>query len=209
MFQHVFAEMNNMLDEIVKHYPTANGPKKQALVQNWNMLKSMSDGIIEEWLRFEERMAVFRENAVSPPVFPPTEAPELQHDAFIRGQGYYKLLMFEPAIAQFKLAAAVYPDSLLIKLYIALSQLHLGETSQASDVLMSILPMAEDRKLRAMVYNALGCIQALNGCQAKAEECFTLAIHSDPTLPDPIINLEVCKKNRGDLQYGSQLISLL
>lgn len=66
MFQHVFAEMNNMLDEIVKHYPSAQGPQKQALVQNWNMLKSMSEAIIEEWLQFEEKMAIFRENAVSP-----------------------------------------------------------------------------------------------------------------------------------------------
>ncbi|ACX64520.1 MULTISPECIES: hypothetical protein [Bacillales] len=209
MFQHVFAEMNNMLDEIVKHYPSAQGPQKQALVQNWNMLKSMSEGIIEEWLHFEEKMAIFRESAASPPVFPPTEAPELQLDAFVRGQGYYKLLMFQPAIQQFEAAAAVFPDSLLIKLYIAMSHLYLGQTAQASDVLISILPLADNRKLRAMIYNALGCIEVLNGQQAKAEEHFALAIHSDPTLPDPMINLEVCKQNRGELQYGSQLISLL
>ncbi|KOP63802.1 hypothetical protein AMS62_00115 [Bacillus sp. FJAT-18019] len=209
MFQHVFAEMNNMLDEIVKHYPAAKGPQKQALVQNWNMLKSMSEGILEEWLHFEEKMAIFRESAVSPPVFPPTEAPELQLDAFVRGQGYYKLLMFQPAIQQFEAAALIFPDSLLIKLYIAMSYMYLGQTSQASDVLVSILPLADDRKLRAIIYNALGCIEVLNGQQRKAEEHFVLAMQSDPTLPDPMINMEVCKQNCGELQYGSQLISLL
>lgn len=209
MFQHVFAEMNNMLDEIVKHYPSAHGPRKQALIHNWNMLKRMSEGIIDEWLRFEERMAVFRESVASPPVFPSTESPEMQLDAFIRGQGYYKLLMFRPAIAQFEAAAAVYPDSLLIRLYMAMAHLHLGETAEASGYLQSILPLADDKRLKAMIYNALGCIQALNGVTDKASEYFTLAIQSDPTLPDPLINLEVCHKKRGDLQYGSPLISLL
>ncbi|MGM1046133.1 hypothetical protein SAMN05661091_3688 [Paenibacillus uliginis N3/975] len=209
MFQHVFDEMNDMLDEIVKHYPSAHGPKKQALIHNWNMLKSMSEGIIDEWLRFEEKMAIFRESAASSPVFPPTESPEMQLDAFIRGQGYYKLLMFRPALAQFTVAAAIYPESLLIRLYTAMAHLHLGETVEASGYLLSILPLADDKRLQAMIYNALGCIQVINGRTDKARDYFTLAIQSDPTLPDPLINLEVCHKNRGELQYGSQLISLL
>ncbi|NMO98011.1 tetratricopeptide repeat protein [Paenibacillus lemnae] len=209
MFQHVFDEMNNMLDDIVKHYPSAQGSQKQALVHNWNLLKKMSEGIIDEWLRFEERMAIFRENAASPPVFPPTESPELQLDSFIRGQGYYKLLMFKPAIAQFTAAAAVYPESLLIRLYMAMSHLHLGDTGEASKYLISILPMADDKKLKAMIYNAMGCIQVLKGVTEKASEFFTLAIQSDPTFPDPLINLEVCHKKRGELQYGSPLISMM
>ncbi|MFC7682059.1 tetratricopeptide repeat protein [Paenibacillus sp. GCM10028914] len=210
MFQHVFDEMNNMLDEIVKHYPSAHGPKKQALVHNWNMLKSMSEGIIDEWLHFEEKMALFRESAVAAPIFPLTESPELQLDSFIRGQGYYKLLMFRPAINQFATAASVYPDSLLIRLYKAMAHLHLGETEEASGYLTSILPLVDDKRfLQAMIYNALGCIQVINGRTEHARDYFTLAIQSDPTLPDPLNNLEVCHKNRGQLQYGSQLISLL
>lgn len=30
MFQHVFAEMNSMLDDIVKHYPSARAPAGRA-----------------------------------------------------------------------------------------------------------------------------------------------------------------------------------
>ncbi|WP_106767933.1 tetratricopeptide repeat protein [Paenibacillus faecalis] len=209
MFQHVFDEMNNMLDEIVKHYPSAHGPKKQALVHNWNMLKSMSEGIIDEWLRFEEKMAIFREGAAASPVFPPTEFPEMQLDAFIRGQGYYKLLMFSPALTHFQAAAAIYPESLLIRLYTAMTHLHLGETVEASGYLLSILPLADDARLQAMIFNALGCIQFINGRADQAREYFTRAIQTDPTLPDPLINLEVCHKNCGELQYGSPLISLL
>ncbi|MBO2943145.1 hypothetical protein JJQ72_04000 [Paenibacillus sp. F411] len=209
MFQHVFDEMNNMFDEIVKHYPAAQGPQKQALVHNWNLLKQMSDGIIDEWLRFEERMAVFRENTAAPPGFPPTGSPELQLETFIRGQGYYKLLMFEPALSQFTAAAESYPDSPLIRLYLAMSHLHLGETSEAARQLLGMLPGAEDKKLKAIIYNAMGCIQVIQGARDKASEFFTLAIQQDPTLPDPLNNLQVCHQKRGELQYGSPLISLL
>lgn len=55
MFQHVFAEMNDMLDEIIKRYPSAEGLNKQELLQKWNFLKRMSDGMIDEWLMFEEK----------------------------------------------------------------------------------------------------------------------------------------------------------
>lgn len=209
MFQHVFDEMNNMLDEIVKHYPAAHGPQKQTLVHNWNVLKKMSEGIIDEWLRFEEKMAEFRESVAVPPVFPPTETPEMQLDAFIRGQGYYKLLMFRPAISQFQAASALYPDSLLITLYLAMSHLHLGETDHALEKLQFILPAAREKRLRALIYNALGCIRALEENTDQASEYFTLAIQSDPTLPDPLVNLEVCRKKRGELQFGSSLITML
>ncbi|WP_054957609.1 tetratricopeptide repeat protein [Paenibacillus dakarensis] len=210
MFQHVFDEMNNMLDDIVKHYPSAHGPKKQLLIHNWNMLKSMSEGIIDEWLHFEEKMALFRESTAAVPVFSLTESPELQLGSFIRGQGYYKLLMFRPAITQFAEAAVVYPESLLIRLYKAMAHLHLGELEEASGYLLSILPLAENKRfLQAIIYNALGCIHVINGRNDNACNYFTLAIQSDPTLPDPLNNLEVCHNNCGQLQYGSQLISLL
>jgi hypothetical protein len=31
----------------------------------------------------------------------------------------------------------------------------------------------------------------------------------DPSLPEPSVNLEVCRKRGGKLQFGSQLVSLL
>ncbi|MBE6070005.1 MAG: hypothetical protein E7211_20300, partial [Clostridium lundense] len=60
MFQHVFAEMNEMLDEITRKYPLAGQAQKQELAKKWNLLQHMSDGIIEEWLSFEEKMGYLR-----------------------------------------------------------------------------------------------------------------------------------------------------
>ncbi|AOZ91312.1 tetratricopeptide repeat protein [Paenibacillus crassostreae] len=208
MFQHVFAEMNDMLEEIVKHYPTAQETQKQLLLQRWNMLKAMSDGIIEEWLCFEEKMSTFREYMVLSPVFSLAATPEMEMESFIRGQGYFKLLMFRQSIQQFSNIVNEMPDSVLARLYIAMAHLHLEETSEALVQFHRILPMAEHNRLKAMIYNALGCIHVKLSDTSKAQEYFALALQNDPTMPDPLVNLQVCSHNHGQLQYGSQLISL-
>lgn len=209
MFQHVFAEMNNMLDVIVKHYPTAHDAERQQLIQQYNLLKGMSEGIIEEWLSFEEKMSSFREQSAMPPLFPLSEMSVLQMEPFIRGQGYYKLFMYAQAVEQFDRVIHAYPDSMLARMYIAMAELHLENMKEAQLHFQWLLPHAEHGKLRAMIYNALGCIQAKGGDSGKAQEYFTLALQSDPTLPDPLINLQVCHQNSGQLQYGSQLITLM
>lgn len=209
MFQHVFAEMNNMLEEIVKHYPTAPEVQKHQLIQKWNLLKTMSDDIIEEWLSFEEKMGAFREHTALTPVFPQNESPETEMESFIRGQGYFKLLMFRQAAQQFSQVILQFPDSLLSRMYLAMAHLHLDETVEARQHFQWILPLSNHQKLRAMILNALGCIEVKQGNVIKAQEYFAVALQSDPTSPDPLINLQVCQQNRGQLQYGSQLISLI
>ena len=208
MFQHVFAEMNDMLEEIVKHYPTAQETQKQLMIQRWNMLKTMSDGIIEEWLSFEDKMGIFREYTLLPPIFPLGTTPEMETESFVRGQGYFKLMMYRQAIQQFSVIISEVPDSLLARTYIAMAHLHLEETTEALKQFEWILSVTDHKRLRAMIYNALGCIQVKLSDTVKAQEYFTLALKNDPTLADPLVNLRVCSDNCGQLQYGSQLISL-
>ncbi|MCJ8011047.1 hypothetical protein MUG84_04725 [Paenibacillus sp. KQZ6P-2] len=209
MFQHVFAEMNHMLDEIMKHYPTAQETQKQQLLQKWNMLKTMSDGIIDEWLSFEEKMGEFRQHTEAQSTLFSEQTPEMELSDFVRGQGYFRLLMYRQAAQQFSQVIRQYPDSLLARMYLAMTHLYLEETQEAHKHFLWILPLAKSQKLKAMVYNALGCIAVKHGNAVKAQDYFTLALQCDPTLPDPLINLKVCQQNRGQLQFGSQLISLM
>ncbi|MBE0343765.1 hypothetical protein E4V51_26980, partial [Paenibacillus sp. 28ISP30-2] len=89
MFQHVFAEMNSMLDDIVKHYPSAQGSRRQELLQHWSLLRRMSDGIMDEWLAFEEKMVRLRAAGFSAESgMSDAELPEKELPAFTRGQGY-------------------------------------------------------------------------------------------------------------------------
>lgn len=209
MIQHVFAEMNHMLDEIIKHYPAAQEAQKHQLIQKWNMLKTMSDGIIDEWLSFEEKMGEFRQHTEAPAGLFSKQTPEMELNAFMRGQGYFRLLMYRQAAQQFSQVIRQFPDSLLARMYLAMAHLYLEETEEAHKHFHWILPLATSQKLKAMIYNALGCIAVKHGNAGRAQEFFTLSLQCDPTLPDPLVNLKVCQQNRGQLQYGSQLISLM
>ncbi|WP_458630675.1 tetratricopeptide repeat protein [Paenibacillus sp. CMAA1364] len=206
MFQHVFAEMNDMLEEIVKHYPTAQESQKQHLLQNWDMLKAMSDGIIEEWLTFEDKMGVFRECTLIQPLSSLGTTPEMELHEFIKGLGYFKLMMYPQSIAQFNHIIRDFPNSLLARMYVAMAHLHLEETAEAHTHFQSILPLADHHKMRAIIYNALGCIQVKLTDMVKAQEYFALALHHDPSFADSLVNQQVCNDNCGQLQYGDQLI---
>lgn len=88
MFQHVFAEMNSMLDDIVKHYPSAQGSRRQELLQHWSLLRRMSDGIMDEWLAFEEKMVCLRAAGFSAETdMSDTELPEKSCRLLVGGKG--------------------------------------------------------------------------------------------------------------------------
>ncbi|GMK42454.1 hypothetical protein PCCS19_55140 [Paenibacillus sp. CCS19] len=59
MFAHLFATMNDKLDEIKQLYPRVSGAKRDHLNKQLDVLKAMSDSIVEHWLLFEEKLADF------------------------------------------------------------------------------------------------------------------------------------------------------
>ncbi|WP_410514844.1 hypothetical protein PaeBR_10925 [Paenibacillus sp. BR2-3] len=213
MFQHLFAEMNEMLQEIVIHYPTAEGTRREELLCKYNLLRRLSDNVMDEWLAFAEKMNNFSQGTdlsyAQEEEPPQREAPELSMESFVRGQGYYKLLMYPQCIEQFKAVISRYPDSLSGRLYLAMSYLHQGEGETAWEHLNHMITLVRNRKLKAMVYNAMGCIRASQKRYPEAQELFGLSLQHDPSLPEPNVNLEVCRLKDGELQYGSQLVSLL
>ncbi|WP_128102523.1 MULTISPECIES: tetratricopeptide repeat protein [Paenibacillus] len=208
MFQHVFAEMNDMLDEIIKRYPSAEGLNKQELLQKWNLLKRMSDGMIDEWLMFEEKMSQVREQELVKPASlePEQEAvtalPELHLECFSRGQGYFKLQMYPQAIIQFSRIVADYPDSALTRYYLALAHLNLEQNTEALAHLHRILRLKGSPRLKGLVCNALGCIEAKLANPQGACSLFAQALQHDPTLTEPLYNMEACRQNKGQLQFG-------
>ncbi|MGN7413614.1 tetratricopeptide repeat protein [Paenibacillus sp. SAF-068] len=214
MFQHVFAEMNDMLDEIIKSYPSAEGLSKQELLQKWNLLKRMSDGMLDEWLMFEEKMSQVREREMDKPASlePEQEAvtalPELHLECFSRGQGYFKLQMYPQAIMQFSRVVTDHPESALTRFYLALAYLNLEQMAEAGTHLQQIMYLKGSPRLKGLVCNALGCIQAKLANPEAACSLFAQALQYDPTLTEPLYNMEACRLNRGKLQYANQLTTL-
>ena len=213
MFQQMFAEMNEMLQEVEASLPTAEGSRRGELLCKYQLLRRMTDDVLDEWLAFAEKLSRFRETAdmqpESPEQAPPEEAPELSLEAYARGQGYYKLLMFRECIGQFEEVIAECPDSLSARLYLGMAHMRLGEDQAAWDHLHHMLPLVRDGRIKAMLYNALGCIMAAQEHFAEAAKLFTASARLDPALPEPILNLEVCRLKQGELHFGSRLVSML
>lgn len=239
MLQHMFATMNELLDDILKHYPTAKQEEKQELDRQLSLLHSMSDQIVEEWLRFEEKLALVRtENNLDAVLFTqgetvqatasssqsaasskklmqvcqdkvadqaPAPADEMScQDSLQCGQGYFILKMYEQAIRHLERAIRIQPDSMMARIYLGFSYLLLGRTQEACSHFHFIIPLTENKKLKALAYNALGCIQAMYKNTEKAQHYFQKAHFADPTIPEPISNIKACMHNSGVLQYGEK-----
>ncbi|WP_042162355.1 hypothetical protein [Paenibacillus gorillae] len=57
MFQHLFDSMNEMLDQLICNYPNAVGAQKLQYDEQIQMLKQMSDSLVEQWIDFEEKLS--------------------------------------------------------------------------------------------------------------------------------------------------------
>jgi tetratricopeptide (TPR) repeat protein len=206
------------LDDILKHYPTAEGSLKKELNDKLEILKSMSDKMIEEWLLFEDKLrkipaAGANANFTANPTYSLVTLLEkdwnMQQDTsntedFRKGQGYYKLFMFKQAIQFFETVVRQQPDFLIGRLYLALSYLKIGEFNEAYPHFQLIIPLTDNKKIKAVSYNALGCIQAQNRNTEKACEYFKAAYQMDPSIIEPLTNMEVCIQNSGILQCGAE-----
>jgi tetratricopeptide (TPR) repeat protein len=204
MFKQLFAAMNETLDEIIGEYPNASPSERRELDGQLEALRSMSENCLEEWLRFEDRLGEVNPKEDSPKqgpmkgmtvvmplslMEPKTALPEACAEIFAKGQGYYKLYMFEQAIRLFKELVRKQPDFLLARVYLAMAYLRLGDHMEACRQFHFILPLTEDKKLRAITYNALGCIHVMNRNLEKACEYFKLAYSDDPDSIEPVLGV--------------------
>lgn len=211
LFHHLFATMNEVLDEILQQYPTADSSRKAELNEQLAALRKMSDAILEEWLRFEEKMGkLFAAPPVSANKLQASgavpDSPAKRSDAFVKGQGYYKLLMFKEAVKQFEQVVKQHPDFLLGRIFLAMGYFRLGDYAEAYRHFQLLLPLTDNGKMKAISYNAMGCIQAKSDNMEKACEFFQKAYQSDPTCMDPLVNLGLCKQKDGALQMTADFM---
>ncbi|ANS74828.1 hypothetical protein AWM70_09670 [Paenibacillus yonginensis] len=209
MFEHIFAEMNSALDDIARRYPEAEGEQKEALGMKWKLLKQMSDGIIEEWMSFEEKMGEIRRKCGDFEAQDQLKIVELGGGPFLKGQGYFTLKMYKQASEHFEQASSLYPDNPLPLLFLAVCRVHLNDRENAAGYLNYIFTHGKDKKLKAICCNALGCLAAMDNRVEKARGFFLTAYKLDPSLPEPLANLEACMENRGTYQFESQLHAYL
>ncbi|KPV55354.1 tetratricopeptide repeat protein [Paenibacillus sp. A3] len=206
MFKHLFASMNEMLDEVISQYPSSQGAARRELQEKLRALKAMSDACIEEWLQFEEKwsklisIAGISLNGIGADPLDP-EFSGKRTDLFIRGQGYYKLHMFDRAIAEFDELIRLQPDFNLARIYLAMSYLRKGEAGESYLHFQFLSRLTENMQLKAISFNAMGCIQAQLHNMDKACELFNMAYRTDPSSVQPLLDLGVCCEKKGGLQF--------
>jgi tetratricopeptide (TPR) repeat protein len=205
MFKQLFASMNELLQEVSGQYAAASGAKKKELLDKLHALKAMSDTYIEEWLLFEEKLAAFYQQH-QPPQQPQIDLldPELDGKctaAFLRGQGYYKLLMYKEAIREFAAIVKKQPDFTLARIYLAMSFLHHGETAESYSQFHFLSRITDNSRMKAISYSAMGCIQIQFRNMDKALEYFTRAYDSDPASMEPLVDMGLCAEIKGKLYF--------
>jgi tetratricopeptide (TPR) repeat protein len=188
IFEQLFMTMNEHLAEIAAQYATATSQEKVNLDDQLTMLKKMCDDYMEQWLSFEEKLAGFYVD--HPPSSPAAvndvkkandPQPVVQMDAaFVKAQGFYKLYMFKHAVKELEALIKQQPDDLLARAYLAMGYLRLGEDGDAYPHFQMILPLTDNNQLKAISYNAMGCIQINKKNMQKAMEYFSLSHQLDP-----------------------------
>jgi tetratricopeptide (TPR) repeat protein len=215
VFNQLFASMNDVLDEIKRQYPAAHGEERKELEEQLVVLKTMSDNCIEQWLQFEEKLeqlitilepAGFEKSASYPM---PTQSPiHEDSNSFLRGQGYYQLWMYDHAIREFEAAVEDHPDHLLSRLYLALGRLRKGDHVEAYRHFQLLISLSDNPKVKAIAYNAMGCIQARNKHVEKAQQYFEMAYQADPSFMQPLMNMSLTIQEEERLLSESGLLNL-
>jgi tetratricopeptide (TPR) repeat protein len=195
MFKHVFSTMNEVLDDILSEYPNSVGEEKAALEEQLQVLKAMSDECIESWLLFEDKLGTFYGALPKTAEHLHEELLELELSGkmtseFSKGQGYYKLFMYDQAIDEFEALVRLQPDFLLARIYLAMGYLRKGDFHEAYRHFQFLLPLTDNTKMKAISYNAMGCIQVQNKNMQIAYEYFKKAYHHDPTTMESFLHLE-------------------
>ncbi|WP_276351549.1 hypothetical protein [Cohnella caldifontis] len=197
-----FSALHESLDELILRYPGADEAERGRMLEQWTALKAMSDDLVEQWLQLEDKLSLFRELQEEGAAPPPAE---LLLGTFQKGQGYFKLHMFDQAARHLEETVRTYPDLLSARLYLAMSRMHLKEWNEAQRHFRLIAALADEPKLKAIALNALGCIQAVFAQLDQARQLFRQAIEADPTFGEARRNLDRCRSGGGDLelQFGS------
>ncbi|CAM3945787.1 hypothetical protein COLU111180_15955 [Cohnella lubricantis] len=212
MIEQWFAAMNDTLDSLLERYPNASKEEKNALDEQWNVLKTLSDVIIESWLGFEDKMAYFRtlkqEHEAG---FGIPNGADALFEPYMKGMGYFKLHMYAEGAVHFEETLMHEPELNVARLFLAMCRMHMGQFLEAQRHFQLIAALGDDRKLQAIAFNALGCIQAVFANLQQAELYFHKAMETDPAFEDPRRNLASCRNRSGQMQllFGSSEIQAL
>lgn len=231
LLSHYFASLKERLDEIEKTFPLLDEEQRFVLYEEVLAMREISDQVVEDWLQFEEKLAVIQhmyeinlgEAGDSTPLS--SQKNELvlpRHLAFhfLKGKGYFELSMYDEAVKSFSHIIRQDPDLELARLYLAFGFLMSRRLEVAYRQFQLLAETTVYPIFAAVAYNAMGVISVLEGRADQGLEWLDRALEMHPDLQEARFNQvlthlslhqyhdavdgarELLKENQEDLELG-------
>ncbi|WP_202079968.1 tetratricopeptide repeat protein [Caldalkalibacillus salinus] len=197
--QQVFDQLNQKLSELKKQ--TNQGIiSEDERQQELEALKKTSEEIVEEWLKFEEKLGQYldliqsgdekqgQSSSMSPkPAIDVEEAKHAYQSFYLpkdtltetndsaewtKGKALYDLLMFEHAVPYLEKTVQTQPDFEMAKLYLGHAYLAINETSKAKYYLQFLVDTTSKVELYHLAVHALACLEGSQENYEKALRYF-------------------------------------
>ncbi|WCN36673.1 tetratricopeptide repeat protein [Aneurinibacillus uraniidurans] len=219
LLTHYFSTLIEQLVKIEGAMKQANSECRQALYLEVLHLRAASDRIVEEWLRFEEKLVgvqrAFEQEENEEVYFASGEAgaideresPSSSHSEiylsrplamrFRQGQGYFTLSMYEQAVQSFAGVVEEAPDMEIARLYLAFGFWLSRHQDVAAAQFRLLLQTSSHAFIQAASASALGCMAALDGQIEQSLVLFEQALATYPAFADARYNYALVLAHAG------------
>lgn len=214
-----FNQLHAELGEISQSWSVASDEEKRRMAEQLVRLRRLSDQIVDAWLALEEKLSLVLKmvNEVEQSANTADSAQlnggavhadtQPEHVLLYRkGEGFYHLRLFHDAKQHFAQLLKHSPDWESGRLYYGYSLLFCGEREAALREFRLLSRTASEQKVKAISYNALGCMVAEERHWLEATEAFKAALQTMPDYLEAAFNLALCYLQSGEAQEALETI---
>lgn len=196
-----FASLKDRLENIEEVLPQTTEEQKIELYKEVLAFRQLSDQVVEDWLQFEEKLAMVQRmfemepeaGQDSLPLPQPKEKNEIllpRHLTlqFLQGKGYFELSMYDEAVKSFSHIIHQEPDVELARLYLAFGFLMSRRLEVAFRQFQLLAETTSYPIFASVAYNEMGVIAVLEGRPDQGLIWFKRALDIYPKLTEARFN---------------------
>ncbi|HBI02471.1 MAG TPA: hypothetical protein DDY49_00390 [Paenibacillaceae bacterium] len=195
-----FASLKDRLENIEEVLLHTSEEQKIELYREVLAFRQLSDQVVEDWLQFEEKLAMVQrmfemesepeeETNCSPqPKENEVLLPRHLSFQFLQGKGYFELSMYDEAVKSFSHIIRQEPDMELARLYLAFGFLMSRRLEMAFRQFQLLAETTSYPIFASVAYNEMGVISVLEGRPDQGLVWFKEALERYPRLTEARFN---------------------
>lgn len=205
MFQDLFLQMNQTLDQLEQEFDSVNDVDEElSLLEKYLSIKEISEDITYELKNLNYKIQKFEEERGLTDLSVFDDETQQQNDdevvieldesdflAFQKGIGFFDLWMYDEAIIHLEKIITKYPDFNLARLYTAMTYFKKKEYSEARHEVLTMLKLSDDPALISLGHNILGMVYSFEQNYDQAIIHFHKAIDIKDNWNEPRFNLAI------------------